>query len=398
MNKDNKPESANPKNAGHKISASHKDAGQKTHKLLPTPNELIDLLSRRVIGQNQAKRSLAVAAYQHLINCAVSDLYGGRVEAENHVMIVGPTGSGKSLLLRTLRDVLKVPIFYIPCTTITPDGYKGKNFSQHLDWIANSITDDGFTRPSIVVWDEADKLTMHGDSDSTAAVYRRMTQMDFLTYLDGTQCGSERQMDSSRLLNICCGAFAGLDAIRNPNSKPVIGFQNGEAGEGMALPPVMPEHLITYGLIPEFVGRFSRITTLDPLDRCAMRRILTEAEGNVLARRKRFFALHGVRLEITDDAIDALVAQAMTQGTGARALRLVVDQILRGIEHRLPEMAEGGVSALVIDRNTVLGNGPPIEHKGQRSDLSTLFEIRRHAAYTGHEETPEQEENDLCIF
>jgi ATP-dependent Clp protease ATP-binding subunit ClpX len=398
MIEQNNPESADPKNEGRETTLENKDSELKNPNLLPTPNELIELLSLRVIGQNQAKQSIAVAAYQHLMNCAASDLYGGRVEAENHVMIVGPTGTGKSLLLRTLGDVLKVPMFYIPCTTISPDGYKGKNLSQHLDCIANLITDDEFTRPAIVVWDEVDKLSLYGDADSAAAVYRRMTQMDFLTYLDGTKCGSEGEMDSSRILSICCGAFSGLDEIRNPNSKPIIGFQSGEITKRTQMPPVMPAHLIEYGLIPEFVGRFSRITSLDPLDQCALRRILTEAHGNVLARRKRFFALHGVRLEITDDAIDALVAKALLQNTGARALRLVVDQVLRGTEHRLPDMAEAGVTALVIDRDTMLGITPPIEHKGQRMDLSTLIEVRKHAAYAKAGETAAQENDDICIF
>jgi len=302
--------------------------------LLPTPNELVALLSKRVIGHEHAKRTIANSVYQHLMQCARSDIHGGRVETEQHVMLVGPSGSGKSLLLRTLGEILRIPLYHIPCTNITPNGYKGKDFTQHLVSISERIVENQFTHPAILVWDEVDKLALyqHGSSAAeTAAVYRRMIQMDFLTYLDGTKCGDDDTMDSSRILSIACGAFVGLDMLRRPKSVPVMGFHSDSMSAAeQSMEPLNPEHLIHYGLIPEFVGRFSRLATLDPLDTRVMRKILTEADGNVLARRKDFFALHGVRLEITDDALDALVAKAMALGTGARALRLVVDLMLRG--------------------------------------------------------------------
>jgi len=383
MNAQNESNSPNPEQPGHDAGASQ-EGGKSVGKqeLLPTPNELVALLSKRVIGHEQAKRSIAVAVYQHLLNSAKCDTYGGRVETENHVLLLGSSGSGKSLLLRTLGDVLKLPLFFIPCTNIANNGYKGKDFSQHLETISSAIVDEKFTHPAIVVWDEVDKLSIYGDNDSAAAVYRRMIQMDFLTFLDGTKCGNENEMDSSRILSIACGAFVGMDAIRNPQTKPVIGFGASAVAGQEALQPLSPEHLIRYGLLPEFVGRFSRLTTLDPLDRSVMRRILTEADGNVLSRRKEFFGVHGVRLEITDDAIDAVVSKAMDHGTGARALRLVVDQILRGVEHRLPDMALEGVSALVIDRDAVLGLTPPIEHKGKQTQSNLLLELRRLATYS----------------
>ncbi len=367
--------------------------------LLPTPNELVELLSKRVIGHEQAKRSISVAVYQHLINCAKSDTTGGRVEAENHVLLVGPTGSGKSLLFRTLGDVLKIPIFYVPCTNIAPHGYKGKDLAQHLESIADVIVDSSFTRPAIVVWDEVDKLSLYNNNDSVAAIYKRMTQMDFLTYLDGTKCGNENQMDSSRILNISCGAFPGLCKIRKPKPKPVMGFHAGDLSGNEILQPLCPEHLIRYGLIAEFVGRFARLAELDPLDRKVLRKILTDAEGNVLALRKEFYAVHGIRLEVTDDAIDEIVKKSLTHGTGARSLRLVVDQVFRPIEHKLPDMAEEGVTALVIDKNAVLGISEPIEHK----DISpkpnrTLLELRHIALYSGKPSKRASESTDVSIF
>jgi len=379
-NKSNQP---NPEQPSHDAGASQ-EAEKLTSKpeLLPTPNELVALLSKRVIGHEQAKRSIAVAVYQHLLNCAKCDTYGGRVETENHVLLVGPSGSGKSLLLRTLGDILRIPLFHIPCTNITPNGYKGKDLSEHLNTIGNVIVDEKFTHPAIVVWDEVDKLALYDSNDSAAAVYRRMTQMDFLTFLDGTKCGNDNEIDSSRILSIACGAFVGLDVIRNPQSKPVIGFKTGTVVNPESLQPILPDHLISYGLLPEFVGRFSRLTALDPLDRRVMRRILTEADGNVLARRKEFFAVHGIRLEITDDAIDAVVSKAITHGTGARALRLVVDQILRTVEHRIPDMSQEGVTSLVIDLDTVHGLTPPTEHKGKQPESSLMLELRRLATYS----------------
>lgn len=400
MNSKSNPSKKEETNAA--VNAQSDDSESVNPRMIPTPNELISLLSKRVIGQDQAKQSIAVAVYQHFINCARSDLLGGRVEPDNNVILLGPTGCGKSQLLRSLGEILEVPMFTIPCTNITPNGYKGRDLVQHLDSVAEIIVTDGFTQPSIVVWDECDKLSIygHGEADfaASANVYRRMTQMDFLVYLDGAKCGSDGELDSSRILNIAIGAFNGMDLIRNPRAKPVVGFHQAGVSTRTTLLPVAPEHLITYGLIPEFVGRFSRLATLDPLDHGTMRRIITEAEGNVMARRKEFFALHGVRLEITDDAIDALVSSAVAQGTGARALRLVIDRMLRGVEHRLPEMAASGVNALIYDRDAVLGLSAPIEHSGKPAHPAQLFKIRRRAACVLRKASHDRRGDDLGIF
>jgi len=360
-----------------------------TNNLLPTPNEIVSLLSRRVIGHEQAKRTLAVAVYQHLMQCAHADAQGHKhIESENHVMLVGPTGSGKSLLLRTLGDVLKIPIYYASCTQLVPSGYKGQDLYGLLDTMAGRIVDDEFTHPALAVWDEVDKLSIYDGparQESAAGVYRRMTQTDFLTFLDGANCGGNgknRRMDNSRILNVACGAFVGLDEIRKPKPAPEMGFHSAVGREHGHLPPIRPEHLIQFGLIPEFVGRFTRLATLDPLDRSVMRRILTEAEGSVLARRKEFYGLHGILLEITDEAIDVVIDRSMSHDTGARALRLVIDQVLRSLEHRLPDMTEEGVKTVLIDRDAVMGRSAPIEHKGNTPVPSSLIELRRAAAFT----------------
>lgn len=370
--------------------------------MIPTPGEMISLLSQRVIGQDEAKRVVAVAAYQHFLNCAKADLLGGRVEAENHVMLIGNTGSGKSMLLKNLQRILQCPGFFVSCTNITPDGYKGKNFVQHLDSIASELVDEGVTKPAIVVWDECDKLAIQGNNQAveSANIYRRITQTEFLTYLDGIKCGSDGDLDSSRILNIAIGAFVGLDAIRNPTARPSMGFHQAlTADEKKATrQPITPEQLISYGLIPEFVGRFSRIASLDALDGTALRRILMEAEGNVLARRKEFFALHGITLEITDDAIDELIRMAMSLGTGGRALRVVVDRMLRSVEHRLPDMAHDGIHTLIFNRATIRGSAHPIELRGEPIQPTQLLELRRHAAYPAHKPKNHKDEDDPCLM
>lgn len=370
-------------------------------RLLPTPSELVELLSRRVIGQLEAKRVLAVAVYQHFLACAKSDLHGGRVESENHVLLVGPTGSGKSLLLKTLGETLRLPTIYIPCTAITPDGYKGKNFAQHLEDVSDILAEGGKTAPGIVVWDEVDKLSLvnQGDSETSdnSGVYRRMIQTEFLTYLDGTKrAGCE--MNPSRILNIGIGAFVGLDKIRSMAGKPAIGFHGTPHDHAPALAAIKPEHLIRYGLIPEFVGRFSRIAYLEQLDHASLRRILMEAEGNVLERRTDFYAIHGIKLEFSDEAIDELVSRALQHGTGARALRHEVDRVLRQVEHRMPDMARIGVDSLVIERAAVIGDSPIIERMGGCNDLSNLLQIRRHAVGGKTENTKEADSDRPCIL
>jgi ATP-dependent Clp protease ATP-binding subunit ClpX len=379
----------------HKVPAKTKECPPVDIPLLPTPNELVALLSRRVVGHDQAKRDIAVAAYNFLMGCARADMYGEDLQPEN-LLAVGPTGCGKSLIFKTLGDALRVPVHYISCPNIAPCGYKGQDLSQHLDTISRSVVFEDITHPTIVVWDEADKLA---DDGSLQGSYRRTVQQDFLTYLGGAMCGSDLDLDSSRVLNIFAGAFVGLDDIRDADRKPVIGFRSPIADGLKKLPPLCPEDLIAFGMIPEFIGRFSRLTSLDPLDSRTMRRILTEAEGNVLARRKAFFATHGIRLELTDDAIDTVVALAIAHPTGARSLRLILDQTLRGVEHCLPDLAEMGVTSLVYDREAVMGNAPPTERTcGAKPSLEPLVELRQKAASYARPKKPPAGPADLGIL
>jgi ATP-dependent Clp protease ATP-binding subunit ClpX len=347
--------------------------------LLPTPSELIAMLDRKVIGQIEAKRTLAVAVYNHFLFCALGELSNWPVEPTS-VLLLGPTGCGKSALLKAIRDSTNIPLVYLNCTGLTQNGYKGINVNEVLERLENELLEDNRTQPAIVVWDEVDKLR---ELPFTHPGLSCGVQQDLLTYLDGTRCGKSGQLDSSRFLNVGCGAFVGLDKLRKRrNSVPQIGFvqQSDHTDPEESMEPISTQHLIDYGLIPEFVGRFSTVTELVPLDAVTLRRILTEAEGNPLAMKKRMFEIHGVELKVTDCAIDEMIAQAAKMGTGARSLKRVIHATLGRYDRRLPEMATKGVSSVTITAETVRGEKPAIRTTTHDpKELAQLLMLRKHA-------------------
>lgn len=362
--------------------------------LLPTPNEIIAMLDKKVVGQIEAKRTLAVAAYSHFISCALGELSNWHVEPTS-VLLVGPTGSGKSHLLKTLRDCLKIPMVYVSCTTLTQNGYKGVNVNEILDRLENELVEDNRTQPAIVVWDEVCKTRENPFSHPVTSG----VQQDLLTYLDGTKCGKSGCLDSSRILNVACGAFVGLDKLRKrKNSAPRIGFVdslhetvNAESEE--FLEPLASQHLIDYGFIPEFVGRFGSISELTRLDAVTLRKILTEAEGNPLAVKKRMYEIHGIELRVTDCALDELIVRAAKMETGARSLKRVIHATLGRYDRRLPEMAARGVTTLTVTAETIRGEKPAIQTTAiVPKDLSLLVELRKRAgAYTVWRKKPKEE-------
>lgn len=362
----------------------------KPQSMLPTPGEIVAYLDRHVIGHDLAKRMLSVACYNHFMEVAAADLAGGsgRVHTDNHTIIAGPSGCGKSAMIEALGSFLGVPVLQIDCSNLSPHGYKGRDLAECFEFIAERISDEDSTRPAIVVWEEIDKLCGFGGtaaSDFVAGQYRAMVQADALRFLDGAACGKEGNLDASRILSIGCGAFSGLDEIRNPERKPEIGFgkidrNRSVAGSIESLPVLLPEHLVQYGLLPEFVGRFSRVAALAPLNAISMRKVLVDAESSVLKRRIAFFGLHAVRLNFSDDAIDELVSMAMAHPTGVRGLRLVLDRALGEVEFRLPHLAAQGVIEIAMDRRAVRGEVPPVESRaddGKPPD--SLLAVRRRA-------------------
>jgi ATP-dependent Clp protease ATP-binding subunit ClpX len=347
--------------------------------LLPTPSELISLLDKKVVGQTEAKRTLAVATYYHFLGCALGELTNWPVEPTS-VLLAGPTGSGKSHLFKTLRECLGIPLVYLSCTGMTQNGYKGVNINEVLERLEDELLEDNRTQPAIIVWDEADKLA---EFPNTHPVSTRGVQQDMLTYLDGTRCGKSGKLDSSRFLNLACGAFVGLDKLRKKQgTAPQIGFSTKTYYTDLeeTLEPLTTQHLIDFGLIPEFVGRFSAITELVPLDPATLRRILTHAEGNPLAVKQRFFSMHGIELIITDDALDEIIARAAKMGTGARSLRRVLQNTLSPYDCRLPELAVQGVMSLTITAETVRGEKPALRNlNDDPQELIQLTALRKHA-------------------
>lgn len=362
------------------------------------------MMSREVIGHDQVKCDLAVAAYTHFMMCAKAEAHGGQVRTRQNTLLVGPTGCGKSYLLKTLAKVLRVPLIYISCAEIAPCGYKGRDMSEWVKSISNRIfdEDDVRTQPTVVIWDEIDKLR---DDGSLQGSYKSTVQKEMLTYLDGCLCGIDNELDSSQIFNLACGAFVGLDEIRQPESnKPVIGFQQPYAQSHskdrmQPLLPLVPEHLVRYGFTPEFVGRFSNLASLEAPDHATMRRILCEAENNPLAEKKQLFAIHSIRLELTDDAIDEVIDMAVAHATGARSLRLILDKLFKQTEFHLPEMAARGVSSVVYDCDAVTGKSPPAERTecGARP-LETLQQIREKAGSYANWKKPQTDSDILSIW
>jgi ATP-dependent Clp protease ATP-binding subunit ClpX len=354
-----------------------------TPGLLPTPTELIAILDRKVIGQVAAKRDLSVAAYNHFLACAYSDIQGGPVENAAHAILIGPTGCGKSHLLKTLRECLGVPMFYVSCTGLTQNGYKGTNINEVLERLEQQLLDEEHTQPAIVVWDEVDKLRELPNHHPFAS---RGVQQDLLTFLDGTTCGKSGQMDSSRFLNVACGAFVELDQMRKQKRSSQIGFLAPPSKEPSLelIESLTTQHLIDYGLIPEFIGRFASVTELDPLNSETLRMILCKAEGSVMVQKRHLFELHGISLEFTDEALDEMVTKALKMRTGARSLKRILESTLDGIDHRLPDLAALGVSSIVVTAETVRGEKPATEKitAGDRP-LCRLHDLRQRAGDYG---------------
>jgi ATP-dependent Clp protease ATP-binding subunit ClpX len=361
--------------------------------LLPTPSELIGLLDKKVVGQTEAKRTLAVAAYYHFLGCALGELTNWPVEPTS-VLLVGPTGSGKSHLFKTLRECLGIPLVCLSCTGMTQNGYKGVNINEVLERLEDELLEDNRTQPAIIVWDEADKLA---ELPNTHPVSTRGVQQDLLTYLDGTRCGKSGKLDSSRFLNLACGAFVGLDKLRKKQgTAPQIGFSTKtyHTDPEETLEPLTTQHLIDFGLIPEFIGRFSAITELLPLDSVTLRRILTHAEGNPLTVKQRFFSMHGIELIVTDCALDEIIARAAKMGTGARSLRRVLHHTLSRYDCRLPELAAQGVTSLTITAETVRGEKPALRNLNDNpKELVQLIALRKHAGAYAHWTKKSKEES-----
>lgn len=335
---------------------------------LPTPQDIISHLDEFVHGQERAKHDLAVAVYNHYISQAYLTEYGEDL-GRHHVLMVGPTGCGKTYMVKLLAKYLGVPFAYISATDITETGYKGRDVSSLIETLYNRAEQNvHLAEKGIIFIDEIDKVKESHHCNGKP----ENVQQDLLTYLDGmlTETDENEKIDTSKILFIASGAFVGLEEIINDRvehvPKPAMGFHLRPSEQRERLSPTFKLlaqtqtcDLIKFGLIPEFIGRFTTLTALHELGTNDLKDIISVKSRSPLELYKKMAAVHGIELIFTEDALQLIAEEAEKMGIGARGINRLIGQALDPVEHKFISLADEGISTITINGSSVRKESKP---------------------------------------